>query len=92
MDDLTKRIEELKQTSHCANCGILHPKIIKMEVNDKGGVTECCQEAVCKSTIFYRFGNPKISVTACCWAMAELNFKAQGVDILKLDGIRRFEE
>lgn len=52
--------------------------------------TQCCHEAVCKGLNDYPFIGEEVTVEACCWAMAELQFALKGIDIFKLKSIRRY--
>ena len=88
MDEVRKRIEEIKKHPHCVNCGIIHPEMVEDSEMPKA-YTKCCHEAVCDQLLEYTFGNNEVSVKACCWAIAELEFKAKGVDVAKQQGMRR---
>src|SRR5260370_111134 len=59
---------------HCESCGRPNP-----EMND--GYTTCCNELVCTGSPTHRFGVPGNFVGACCWAMAERIFEAEGREI-----------
>ena len=91
MNELLKKIGVLQKTPHCSNCGIVHPDITEYSDIDHEGHTACCNEKVCNNLEEFNFGNSETSVRACCWAVAELKFRLQGVDYLLLGEIRRFE-
>jgi len=78
--EIAHKIEELKVKKHCKNCGMIDPVMIETFEMEEDKYTECCQEITCESQSFYDFGNDEVSVSACCWAMAELEFQALGID------------
>jgi hypothetical protein len=85
-----KKVEEIEGNPHCRNCGSINPEMIQYTSEHKEGLTECCHEIICKSEEQYEFGDVKTVVKACCWAMAEVRFKLDGIDINNLENIRRF--
>ena len=81
-------LKELSHHPHCCNCGCIHPEIGNYSGAD-AGFTLCCNEAACKGNHRYVFSDGVHSVEACCWAAAELKFRKVGVDISKMQEIRR---
>ncbi len=91
MAELDEKIKLLKKKPHCSNCGAIEPKIFGYAQIDRSGFTVCCNEAVCVNEEDFYFGTTDLKVQACCWAVAELEFKNKGVDILSLPEIKRFQ-
>ena len=89
-DSFNEQLVRLTQKVHCSNCGKLDPQIIHYSENDKAGYTECCQDSICRHDKQYIFGNDKFSLKACCWAVAELKLKKQGVNIHQQNEMNRF--
>ena len=84
--------QPLQKNPHCQNCGKINPSVLEYGMGGEGeGFTECCHEAVCDGTKVFIFGNDQVEVRACCWAVAELEFKAQGIDVLAQKTMRRFD-
>ncbi len=82
-------LKELSIHKHCCNCGQINPAVGDYAGEGDPGFTLCCNEAVCKREHRYLFGDGKYSVESCCWAVAELKFQKDGVDISRLSEIRR---
>ncbi len=82
--DLKKKIEVLVQHPHCQNCGQIDP-----ECYPGFAYTICCNEAVCDRLEKYIFYNDRISVQACCWAMAEAKFNLKGINVIEQSGMTR---
>lgn len=87
-----KEKHSIYKGKHCSNCGADNPAIIEYAAQGDEGFTSCCNEALCDGITLYVFGNETVSVKACCWASAEKQFIAQGVDVLTFDTMQRFEE
>ena len=86
--DIQKKILEVRNSPHCKNCGLIDPEMV--EGGDLADAyTKCCNELVCDRAVQYQFGNEKVSVTACCWAVAELEFTARGIDVTQQQGMWR---
>ena len=86
---LIRHIEELKKHPHCVNCGRVDPETFGFSEGQETALTPCCQESICERNEEYRFGNEEVSVKACCWAMAELQFQWQGIDVARQKGMHR---
>ncbi len=86
---ILEEIQKMKQNPHCANCGELNPECVDYGDSYNKGYTLCCDEAVCISQEYYYFGNDSVKVKACCWAVAEREFKSQGINHLSLDSMSR---
>lgn len=74
-DQIKAQIIKMGKTPHCENCGSLNPQMIRGE-----GYTVCCNELLCSGKTQYpdRFGTEDNFVKACCWAVAEGKFMAEG--------------
>ena len=92
MTDLDKKLERIKNNPHCQNCGDVNPEILDYSDGDTKGHTQCCNESLCVGEKKFKFGNDKHKVDACCWAMAEIKFKQEGIEISDLDQITRFSD
>ena len=89
--EIKKTITQIIQNPHCRNCGAIDPPITGYSTeDDQGGFSECCNERLCHHEDLYYFGNKKFSVQACCWAVAELEFRSRGIDIHQLEEIKRW--
>jgi hypothetical protein len=66
-----KGLEMAKIEPHCENCGRENP-------DTSDGYTVCCNETVCCGGRGEKFGIPTDYVRACCWAVADKKFKADG--------------
>ena len=86
--DLRKRIEQVRNSAHCRNCGKINPEMVE-DGDMPHAYTKCCNEALCDRLMEYIFGNNQVSVQACCWAVAELEFIARGIDVAKQKGMNR---
>jgi len=86
--EIDSRLKELNHHHHCCNCGRINPEIGNYSGAD-AGFTLCCNEALCKGNHRYIFSDGDHCVEACCWAVAELQFRKAGVDISKMKEIRR---
>ena len=87
-DTLNEKIKHVRTHSHCTNCGTLNPELIDGDDMAKA-YTVCCNELICDRLHAYTFGNDKVSVNACCWAVAEMEFKNLGIDVDRQHGMRR---
>ena len=91
MNQWQDKIKELESKRHCQNCGKVDLTLLDYGQGEGEAFTQCCHDAVCDGTTLFIFGNKEIEVRACCWAVAELKFKAQDIDVLKQKGMKRFE-
>ena len=82
--DIKEKIRSFKEGPHCQNCGAINP-----ECYPGFQYTACCNEAVCDQLEKYIFYNDKISVNACCWAMAEAQFNLKGIDVIEQSSMTR---
>lgn len=89
MTDLEDQLYRLQQHPHCQNCGQTDPAFIKYGDDTQDGFTACCNENICRSQKQHTFGDGKYSVKACCWAHAEILFRQQGVDLARLNSMKR---
>ena len=89
--DIKSNIEQLKNHPHCCNCGKINPEVVAFSDNhNEEGHTQCCNEAVCRHEKLYFFGNEEIETKACCWAMADLQFRLRGIDVHLQKGMKRW--
>jgi len=88
-DTIQKKLDYLAQHAHCADCGAVDFEMVSYGDGPQDGFTQCCNEKVCDRLNEYLFGNEEVSVHACCWAVAELKFKLQGVNLSKHHGMSR---
>ena len=79
-----EKIQLLQKHRHCQNCGEINP-----ECYPGFEYTTCCNEAVCDQLEKYIFYNDKVSIKACCWAMAEALFASKGIDVIGQSGMSR---
>ncbi len=91
MNDFKRQLDDVLKGHHCQNCGKIDPKVLDYGHGESANFTECCHDFLCKGNNAYIFGNDEITVEACCWAVAELKFKFQGIDVLKQKGMTRFD-
>ena len=78
------KLNDLLKFPHCQNCGTTNP-----EMYSGFEYTSCCNEAICDGVEKYKFYNKKISVNACCWAVAEFKFNIKGIKVLEEEGMSR---
>ena len=91
MEEIAKKLKDVRNNAHCANCGLINPEMVE-DGDMPEAYTVCCNEKVCDRLVEHTFGNKKVTVKACCWAVAELEFKARGIDVARQHGMYRITE
>ena len=89
MENIRQKIAHVRQNPHCVNCGSINPAMIE-DGDLANAYTKCCNEKLCERNEEFTWGNDKVTVQACCWAVAELEFIAQGIDVTQQHGMYRF--